>query len=241
MRILLEKIVGRLGKHKKFSLDRHLSTVDLVSIVLQNTIWAVRGRIQQVFFQQSIGLVMVGEGVKIRYPRYLKVGKNFIIEDNVEIVALSKRGITCGNNVTIGAFSTIKPSSYYGRNIGEGLEIGDNSNIGRYSYVGCSGFIKIGKNVMVSPRVSFFAENHNFEHTDRPMKEQGVTREPIVIEDDCWIASGSIVLAGVTIGKGSVVAAGSVVTKDIPAYSIVAGSPARIIRNRKESIPNAPT
>jgi acetyltransferase-like isoleucine patch superfamily enzyme len=64
------------------------------------------------------------------------------------------------------------------------------------------------------------------------MKLQGVTRDPIVIEDDCWIASHSIVLAGVTIGRGSIVAAGSVVTKSVPPYSIVAGSPARVIRSR---------
>ena len=235
MRKFIEIIVERLGKHKVFALDSQLSAIDLLNLILQMIGWAIRGVIKKPFLGESKGLILLGQGVRIRYSRYLQVGKNFIIEDYAEIVALSKQGIICGDNVTIGAYATIKPSSYYGRNLGEGLRIGDNSNIGRYGYVGCSGLITIGKNVMISPRVSFFAENHNFIDTGRSMKEQGVTREPIIVEDDCWIASGSIILAGVTIGKGSVVAAGSVVTRDVPPYSIVAGSPARIIRNRKEA------
>jgi acetyltransferase-like isoleucine patch superfamily enzyme len=85
---------------------------------------------------------------------------------------------------------------------------------------------------MMSPRVSLYAENHVFDDPSIPMKEQGVRRSFIKIEDDCWIAANSIILAGVTIGKGSVVAAGSVVTHDVPPYSVVAGSPARIIKQR---------
>ena len=60
---------------------------------------------------------------------------------------------------------------------------GDNSNIGAYSYVGCSGLITIGKNVMIGPRVNLMGENHNFDETNISMKSQGVNRSPIVIED----------------------------------------------------------
>ena len=65
------------------------------------------------------------------------------------------------------------------------------------------------------------------------MKEQGVTRTFVKIEDDCWIAANSVILAGVTIGRGSVIAAGSVVTEDVPAYSVVAGVPAKVIKSRR--------
>jgi len=85
---------------------------------------------------------------------------------------------------------------------------------------------------MISPRVSIYAENHVFDSTEDTIKSQGVKRKTVVIEDDCWIAANSIILAGVTIGKGSVVAAGSVVSKDVPPYSVVAGVPARIIKSR---------
>ena len=64
------------------------------------------------------------------------------------------------------------------------------------------------------------------------MIEQGVNRSFVKIEDDCWIASNAVILAGVTVGKGAVVAAGSIVTKDVPPYSIVGGNPAKIIKSR---------
>ena len=73
--------------------------------------------------------MLVGKGVRLRYPAYISVGKNFV-EDYAEIMALSREGIVCGDNVAIGSFAIIKPSSYYGNRLGTGLQIGDNSNIG---------------------------------------------------------------------------------------------------------------
>lgn len=175
---------------------------------------------------------MIGKGVSIRYAKYLEAGNDLIVEDYAEINCLSRQKIICGNRVSIGKFAIIRPSNSYGGEIGEGLRIGNNSNIGPYSYIGCSGYIEIGDNVMISPRVSIYAENHVFDSIDITMKEQGVKKQFVKIEDDCWIAANSIILAGVTIGKGSVVAAGSVVTSDIPPFSVVAGVPAKIIKQR---------
>jgi acetyltransferase-like isoleucine patch superfamily enzyme len=194
----------------------------------------LRGLFYRIFFKSSKGLfLLVGKNTVIRQPQYLSVGKQFIAEDYCEINCLSKRGIVLGDRVSIGRYALIRPSNFYGGGeIGEGLKVGDNSNIGSYAYIGCSGYIEIGNNVMISPRVGIYSENHNFQHTDIPMKEQGVTREFVKIEDDCWIASNSIILAGVTVGKGSIVSAGSVVTKDVPPYSIVGGVPAKVIKQR---------
>jgi acetyltransferase-like isoleucine patch superfamily enzyme len=182
---------------------------------------------------ESSGWVLVGKQVSIRYAAYLQAGKELIIEDYAEINARSTQKIILGNRVTIGKYAIIRPGNLYGGEPGEGLVVGDHSNIGPYCYIGCSGHISIGNNVMISPRVSIYAENHVFDHTDTPIKSQGVKKENVVIEDDCWIASNSILLAGVTIGKGSIVAAGSVVTQDVPPYSVVAGVPARVIKNRR--------
>jgi acetyltransferase-like isoleucine patch superfamily enzyme len=99
--------------------------------------------------------------------------------------------------------------------------------------VGCSGFIEIGSGVMMGPRVGLFAENHIFDRTDIPMRLQGVDRKFIRIEDDVWLGTNSVILAGVTVGRGAVVSAGSVVTKDVPQYAIVGGVPAKVIRMRK--------
>lgn len=170
--------------------------------------------------------------MSIKYAGYLEAGKDFIVEDYAEINCLSRQKIIIGERVSIGKFAIIRPTNSYGGEIGEGLKIGNNSNIGPYCYIGCSGYIEIGDNVMMSPRVSIYAENHVFDRTDITMKAQGVNRQFVKIEDDCWIAANSVILAGVTIGKGSVVAAGSVVTRDVPPYSIAAGVPAEIIKQR---------
>lgn len=202
------------------------------------TLWRLlpfflRGLWEKLFMGESSGWVLVGKQVSIRYAGYLQAGKELIIEDYAEINARSTQKIILGNRVTIGKYAIIRPGNLYGGEPGEGLVVGDHSNIGPYCYIGCSGHISIGNNVMISPRVSIYAENHVFDQIDTTIKSQGVKKEKVVIEDDCWIASNSILLAGVTIGKGSVVAAGSVVTQDVPPYSVVAGVPARVIKNRR--------
>ncbi|MGB5942001.1 MAG: acyltransferase [Leeuwenhoekiella sp.] len=194
--------------------------------------YILRGTINRVFFEDAKGVVMIGKGVTLRYRKHLKAGKDLIIEEYAEINCLSNKKIVLGDRVTIGRFAIVRPSNSYGGPVGEGLKIGNNSNLGAYNYVGCSGYIEIGNDVMLGPRVGLYAENHNFEDPTRPIKEQGVTRKFIVIEDNCWIGANSVIVAGVIVGRGSVVAAGSIVTKDVPPFSIVAGSPAKIIKNR---------
>ncbi|GGZ19753.1 hypothetical protein GCM10007049_10360 [Echinicola pacifica] len=209
-------------------------SLSTLGVMLRMSIWLIRGSIRRLWFKSSKGMLLIGKRVSIRQARYLSVGRNFILQDNCEINCLSQRGIVFGDKVTVGSYAIIRPTNLYGGEAGVGLKVGNNSSIGAYAYIGCSGWIEIGENVMMSPRVSIYSENHNFSSVNLPMKEQGVTRSFVKIEDDCWIASNSIILAGVTIGKGSVVAAGSVVTKDVPPYSIVAGNPAKIIKSRKE-------
>lgn len=194
----------------------------------------IRGLWERVWFCKAKGMVLVGKGARIVHANNLIVGRDFIVEEYAEINCLSTQRIIIGDKVTIGSYALIRPTGKYGGEIGAGLKIGDNSNIGPFSYIGCSGMIIIGNNVMISPRVSIYAENHNFFRTDIPMKQQGVTKEKVIIEDDCWIAANSIILAGVTVGKGSIISAGSVVTKDVPPYSIVGGVPAKIIKKRNE-------
>lgn len=192
----------------------------------------LRGLWYRIWMGSVKGWLLVGNNVRIRYPKYLHVGKQVIIEDGVEINCLASDGIQLGDRVSIGKYAIIRPANIYGGPIGQGLILGNHSNIGPYNYIGCSGKITIGNNVMLAPRVSIYAENHLFDHTHITIKEQGVKRMDVIIEDDCWIAANAVILAGVTIGKGSVVAAGSVVNENIPPYSVVAGVPARVIKSR---------
>lgn len=193
----------------------------------------VRGSLLRPQLRAAGGTPLVGTGVRVRNPQHIEVGAGVVLEDYCEVQGRSSLGVRLGHGVTLASFAMIRPSGYYGRAAGEGLWIGDRSNVGAYCYIGCSGFITIGSDVMLAPGVRLFAENHVFLDTAATIKSQGVVRGPIVIEDDCWLASGSTVLAGVTVGRGSVVAAGAVVTRDVPALSVVAGVPARVVASRR--------
>lgn len=234
MKTLIEHILRKM-KGPQFRFDSALSSWDLVEMLWKVGWSLIRGLIVKPFLGDSGGLLLISPKARLRNKSKIRVGRNFIAEENCEIQGLSRRGITFGDNVTVGSMSMIRPSGYYGNSVGEGLRMGNGSNVGAYSYVGCSGFIEIGDNVMMGPRVSFFAENHTFDRTDMPMKQQGVNNKGIRIEDDCWLGSGAIFLDGVTVGKGSIVAAGSVVSKSVEPYSIVGGVPAKLIKSRLES------
>jgi len=192
----------------------------------------LRGLMYRLCIGSVKGNLFIGKNVAIRYPKNLHLGTQVVIEDGAEINCLASNGMHLGDRVSIGKYAIIRPSNIYGGPIGEGLVMGNNSNIGPYNYIGCSGKITIGNNVMLAPRVSIYAENHVFEKSNITIKAQGVSKMDVVIEDDCWIAANAVILAGVTIGKGSVVAAGSVVNEDVPAFSVVAGVPARVIKSR---------
>jgi acetyltransferase-like isoleucine patch superfamily enzyme len=192
----------------------------------------VRGLVRRFWMGSVKGTLFIGKQVAIRYPKNLHLGAQVIIEDGAEINCLATNGIHLGDRVSIGKYAIIRPSNIYGGPIGDGLVMGNHSNIGPYNYIGCSGKITIGNNVMLAPRVSIYAENHVFDNPNITIKAQGVAKMEVVIEDDCWIAANAVILAGVRIGKGAVVAAGSVVNEDVPAYAVVAGVPARVIKSR---------
>ena len=126
-----------------------------------------------------------------------------------------------GENVNIekGAIFTHKCS------IGKNSGIGINAKLGN---------VKIADNVMMGPDVVILTANHEFSKTDIPMILQGSQKEqPVFIGNDVWIGERTIVLPGVKIGEGAIIGAGSVVTKSVAAYTIVAGNPAKVIGNRK--------
>ncbi|MDV2582166.1 acyltransferase [Alkalibacillus haloalkaliphilus] len=111
------------------------------------------------------------------------------------------------------------------------VKIGENSGIG----INCMlyGPVSIGENVMMGPEVYIYTSNHGFRDRETPMIEQSMLKEqPVEICNDVWIGSRVTILPGVTIGEGSVIGASSVVTKDVPPYTIVAGNPAKVIGNR---------
>lgn len=109
------------------------------------------------------------------------------------------------------------------------VTIGDHTRIGIHSTI--IGPVCIGSHVHLAQGITVTALNHRYDDKKRRIDEQGVSTQPVVISDDVWIGANAVILPGVTIGRHAVVAAGAVVTKDVPDYCMVGGVPAKIIKN----------
>jgi len=131
------------------------------------------------------------------------------------------RDFKVGNDTVIEDFTTIN------NGVGDVI-IGDRTRIGIGSTV--IGPVIVGNDVRLAQNVVLSGLNHNYEEIDKPISKQGVTTAPIHIGDESWIGANAVVVAGTRIGKHCIVAGGSVVTKDTPDYTVVAGNPARIIK-----------
>ncbi|MCI1683078.1 MAG: acyltransferase [Bacteroides sp.] len=131
------------------------------------------------------------------------------------------------NSFELGAHSTIEEYSVVDNSVGS-VTIGAHTRIGLRSTI--IGPVCIGSHVILAQNAVLSGLNHTYEDVTIPIHQQAVTVNPIVIEDEVWIAANSVITAGVNVGTHAVVAAGSVVTKDVPPYSIVAGNPAKVIK-----------
>jgi acetyltransferase-like isoleucine patch superfamily enzyme len=199
-----------------------------------------------------IGGIPSSPGVRLRRLLYgtifARMGKKIYIEDGVELKGI--HNIELGDSAGMGRGVCINAAGLNNRvKLGSGVfmirgakivgldnnctvEIGDNSFINADVWINGPGPIKIGKDCLLAPHVAIVAVNHVFADPDRPIRLQGHTAKGITIEDDCWLAYGVKVLDGVTIGQGSIIGAGAIVTKDIPPYSIAVGIPAKVIGKR---------
>ena len=231
IRQCVNKIIQRLGRNN-YELDYQLSTNDILVELGSRFLQVLRGLLLRPFLKESKGLIFLGKRVKIRSKNRIILGKSIIIGDYVEINALSKNGVTIGNNVSIHKNTIIECTGVL-RNIGEGLFIGNNVGIAQNCFIQVRGQVTIGNNVIFGPGVSVFSENHVFDNPELPVSVQGETRKGVTIEEGVWIGARGIILDGVTIGKNSVVAAGSLVNKDVPSYSVIGGVPAKVLKFRK--------
>ncbi len=104
--------------------------------------------------------------------------------------------------------------------------------LGDYSVVESFACINnaVGSHVNLAQGITITALNHNFDDSEKRIDQQGISTKEVVLEDDIWVGANAVILPGVTIGKHAVVAAGAIVTKDVPPHSLVAGVPAKVIR-----------
>jgi acetyltransferase-like isoleucine patch superfamily enzyme len=158
----------------------------------------------------------------------VELGKGVYVASGAEIVTEGSERITVGGGSFI--LRDVLIHSYGGP-----IRIGDSVGINPFTVIYGHGGVHIGNKVLIATSCVLIPANHNFDRLDVPIQDQGLTCQGITVEDDVWLAARVTVLDGVTIGQGSVVGAGAVVTKSLPPYSIAVGVPARIIGSRKDA------
>lgn len=159
-------------------------------------------------------------------PFYHKKGRGSLIRRRTRMDVLPF------NPFTLGAYSTIEDFATVNNGVGA-VHIGDHVRIGIGNVL--IGPVTIGNNVIIAQHVVMSGLNHGYENIHEPISLQQVTTAEIIIEDDCWIGANAVLTAGIRIGKHSVVAGGSVVTKDVPPFTVVGGNPARVLKKYNEA------
>lgn len=190
-------------------------------------------KIKKLFFQIYIAFfssIPTEIGIRIRQivykPLFKKCGKNLRIDSGVTILGFE--------NISLGDNISFMKNSYIYAHDGGALIIRNNFTINSNSQLGASfGKIIIGNDCAIGPNCVLRAANHKFDNPNIPFRRQGHMYGEIIIEDDVWIASNCVITPNTIIGKSSVIAAGSVVTKNVEPYSVMGGVPAKLIKKRK--------
>jgi acetyltransferase-like isoleucine patch superfamily enzyme len=172
--------------------------------------------------------ILTSTGVKLRYFPYIKNPWACRFGPGVTVRPRANQG----SKITI---RFTKNNKVFGGTLFQGnglIEFGENSYCDSYCIFGVNDRISIGRDVMIASMVSIRDTNHVYESRKKPMNAQGISTRPVTIGDDVWIGHGAVILSGVSIGEGSIIAAGAVVTGDIPAFVMAGGVPAKIIKMR---------
>lgn len=159
--------------------------------------------------------------VRLLAPLYQHRGRHAVIHRSVRMDTPPYRRFSLGDYSVVESFSCINNA------VGD-VTIGDHTRIGLHNTI--IGPVAIGNHVNLAQGITVTGLNHRFDDSKQPIDKQGVSTKQVIIGDDVWIGANAVILPGVTIGSHVVVAAGAVVTKDVPSHSLVAGVPAKIIK-----------
>lgn len=218
--------------------------------------WGIRYLIYPLVFRKMGRSVKIYPGVKLTDGGLIEIADGVILSRGVELHIEPTGKVNIGSKVFLKNYVHLSCEGTGGRieldelscldcgvnlkthNRGK-IKLGKGTYVGPYSCIAGYGQIEIGRDCLIASHSSIYAHNHDFKDLTLPIKNQGFTVKGITIEDDCWLGSGVRVVDGVKIGKGSVIGAGAVVTKDIPAYSVAVGVPAQVISRRGKSDRNS--
>lgn len=170
-------------------------------------------------------------GARVSFFCYIKNPAQIQLSAGVKIHGNSALDASSSGHIVLASKVTLNRSAYITASRG-GVRIGPHSEINHFALINGAGGVEIGARVLIGPGVRIISYQHSYQDVERPIAEQDYIYRPIVIEDDVWIGANAVILAGVTLGRGSVVGAGAVVTKTFEPYSVLVGMPARLLRTR---------
>ena len=221
---------------KKVTGNQHVLSLleyELATFLLGNLSGAVgyllRKRFYRRLFREVGSGVILGKGLVLRHPKQITLGQGVAIDDYglLDASGAGEAGITLKDNVIVSRNCVIQGKT-------GPIEIGEKTDIGCNTIISSGAGISIGHSVLIGGNCYIGGGRYFSKRLTIPMMEQGVySKGPVVIGDDVWLGTGAVVLDGVRIGQGCIVGAGAVVTKNLPAYTVAVGVPARVIQVRE--------
>ena len=169
--------------------------------------------------------VMVDASARLDYPDRITLGDRVRVNHCAVLRANSDEGITLSHDSVVQDFSLLNANEGF-------IELGERSWLGAGSHIYGNGGVTIGADVLIAAQTVINTVSHHADDLTRPINDQGIYVDPVVIEDDVWIGTGARIMQGVTIGRGAIVGANSLVNRDVPGGAIVYGTPARIASRR---------
>jgi len=231
LRGTLEGIGKRAKRDRAFRIDSEIADRALLGFMQRRVAMAARGVVLALRTGHWAFPVFVGRGVVVTDADHLRLSAGVSIGDYCRLDCLGRAGITLGPGTTLRRGVHIEVTSNL-KKLAFGCRLGQRIGVSEGCYIGAKGPVVIGDDTDIGPGCKIIAENHSFDDVTLLVREQPLSRKGITIGRDCWFGANVVVLDGCTIGDGAVLAAGSVVTRQVPARMIVAGVPAKPIRTR---------
>lgn len=231
-----------LKKYQEKTLGNHgfssLLYYELTTLLFGNLSGALGYLLRKRFYQnlfKSVGRsVILGKGLVLRHPKCITLGRGVAIDDYTLLdgSGAGERGIVLEDRVILSRNCVIQGKT-------GPVEIGKKTDIGCNTIISSTSGVSIGNSVLIAGNCYIGGGRYLADRIDIPMMEQGVySKGPVVVEDDVWIGTGATVLDGVRIGKGCIIGAGAVVTKNLPEYAVAVGVPARVVQIRQSRLAN---
>ena len=203
---------------------------DILRILISRFFQLINGFFYFLIRLKKPKLIFLGTKVKLIGLEKLKFSNSTSISSNVKISSIGSLGLYFGNNFSIRDYSIIDSFGSIKKESGT-LKIGNNVGISEFCYFAIRGNIFIGDNVIFGPGVKIFTENHSFNIANGNFRLQDEIRNDVVIGNNVWIGANVVLLPGVIIEDNVVIAAGSVVSKNVPSGSLYGGIPAKLLKN----------